>query len=92
MDSEEPLKTITSEEKTYFRAYSPDGHTIVGIDSEGQLSFCDAGTCEVIQTFAIGHKRSNRSEGVYFIRYSPDGRTLATGGWDSTVLLWDVPQ
>ncbi len=92
MDSDEPVKTITSEEKTYFRAYSPDGRTIVGIDSEGQLSFCDAGTCEVIQTFAIGHKRSNRSEGVYFIRYSPDGRTLATGGWDSTVLLWDVPQ
>lgn len=92
MDSDEPAKTITSEVITYFRTYSPDGRTIVGIDSDGQLSFCDAGTCEVIQTFAIGHKRSNRSEGVYFIRYSPDGRTLATGGWDSTVLLWDVPQ
>ena len=91
-DSDEPLKTITSEEKTYFRTYSPDGRTIVGIDSDGKLSFCDAGTCEVIQTFAIGHKRSNRSEGIWFIKYSPDGRTLATGGWDSTVLLWDVPQ
>ncbi|RKU05485.1 hypothetical protein C6501_19720 [Candidatus Poribacteria bacterium] len=87
MDSEDPLKTITSEEKTYFRAYSPDGCTIVGIDSDGQLSFCDASTGEVIHTFENGH-----IQGVWFMSYSPDGRTLATGGWDSTVLLWDVPQ
>ncbi len=87
MDSDEPLKTITSEVKTNFQAYSPDGRTLVGIDADGKLSFCDADTGEVIQTSDIGH-----IQGVYFMSYSPDGRTLATSGWDSTILLWDVPQ
>ena len=86
MDSDEPIKAITSEEKTYFRTYSPDGLTIVGIDSNGRLSFCDADTSEVIQTSDKGHIQD-----VYFMQYSPDGRTLATSGWDSTILLWDVP-
>ncbi len=97
MDSNEPFKTITSEVETYFSAYSPDGRTIVGIDSNGELlSFWDADTCEVIRTFAIGHKSSewssNRFDDIYFFEYSPDGHTFATAGWDSTILLWDVPQ
>ena len=87
MDSDEPIKTITSEEKTYYWTYSPDGRTIVGIDSNGRLSFCDGDTGEVIQTFDKGHIQD-----VYFMEFSPDGRTLATSGWDSTILLWDVPQ
>lgn len=86
-DSDEPIRTITSEEKTYFRTYSPDGRTIVGIDSNGRLSFCDADTGEVIQTSDRGHIQD-----IYFMQYSPDSRTLATSGWDSTILLWDVPQ
>jgi WD40 repeat protein len=27
---------------------------------------------------------------VYAIDFSPDGRTLATGGWDGAIRLWDV--
>ncbi len=86
-DSDEPIRTITSEEKTYFRTYSPDGRTIVGIDSNERLSFCDADTGEVIQTSDRGHIQD-----IYFMQYSPDGQTLATSGWDSTILLWNVPQ
>ena len=97
MDSNEPFKTITSEVKTHFLAYSPDGRTIAGIDSDGELlSFWDVDTYEVIRTSAIGHKNSNwssyRFDNIYFFEYSPDGHTFATAGWDSTVLLWDVPQ
>ena len=93
MDSDDPLKTITPEEKPCFPMYSPDGHTFATIDYEGDtISFWDANTSEVIQTFAHGHIKSHQSEGIMFKSYSPDGRTFATAGWDSTILLWDVPQ
>lgn len=32
-----------------------------------------------------GHKRL-----IHTVNFSPDGKLLATGGWDSTVKLWDV--
>ncbi len=93
MDSDDPLKTITPEEKPCFPMYSPDGHTFATIDYEGDtISFWDANTSEVIQTFAHGHIKSHQSEGIMFKSYSPDGRTFATAGWDSTILLWDVPE
>src|SRR5262249_21943454 len=31
-----------------------------------------------------------RSRSVSQLRLSPDGKTLATGGWDSKVTLWDL--
>ena len=92
MDDNEPIKSITPEEKTYYPTYSPDGSTIVVIGPGHNISFWDADTYEVIHTIPDGHKKSSRSEGVWFLRYSPDGRTLATAGWDSTILLWDVPE
>ncbi len=87
MDSNEPLKTLTSRVETSLRACSPDGRTLVGFDADGKLSFCDAETYEVIRAFPVGHVQY-----VSYMAYSPDGRTLATSGWDSTILLWDVPQ
>ena len=93
MDSDDPLKTITPEEKPYFPMYSPDGRTFATVDYGGDtISFWDANTSEVIQTFTHRHEISWRSEGIMFRSYSPDGRTFATAGWDSTILLWDVPE
>ena len=93
MDSDDPVKTITPEEKPYFPMYSPDGRTFATVDYGGDtISFWDANTSEVIQTFAHRHEISWRSEGIMFRSYSPDGRTFATAGWDSTILLWDVPE
>ena len=93
MDSDDPLKTITPEEKPYFPMYAPDGRTFATVDYGGDtISFWDANTSEVIQTFTHRHEISWRSEGIMFKSYSPDGRTFATAGWDSTILLWDVPE
>jgi WD40 repeat protein len=27
---------------------------------------------------------------VFSVVFAPDGRTLATGSWDTTVILWDL--
>src|SRR5262249_4777830 len=32
-----------------------------------------------------GHRRS-----VFSLAFAPDGKTLASGGWDTSVLIWDV--
>ncbi len=92
MGDDEPVKTITPEERTYFQEYSPDGKTIVGTGPRETISFWDANTHEVLHTISDEHKKSSRYERTYFVRYSPDGRTIATAGWDSTVLLWDAPR
>ena len=92
MGDDEPVKTITSEAKTYFQDYSPDGKIIVGTGPRETISFWDADTYQIIHTIADKHKKSSRRERTFFVRYSPDGRTIATAGWDSTILLWDVPQ
>ena len=92
LGEDEPIKTITTEDRTYFEAYSPDGTKIVGVGPGFNITFWDANSLEVIHSMADGHTKSTRSEGVWFVRYSPDGQTIATAGWDSTVLLWDAPK
>jgi WD40 repeat protein len=45
----------------------------------------DLRTGEVVRTFDAGGRHQ-----TYAAAVSPDGRTLATGGWEGSVHLWDL--
>ena len=70
-------------------AISPDGkHVAMADGRSGEIVLWDAGTGVQIGCFA-----GDSSANVGFVRrmlFSPDGRLLATGGDDSTILIWQI--
>lgn len=65
-------------------AIAPDGRTLAGGGSEGNVFVCDLH--ERKQTRALrAHEKT-----VQAMAFSPDGRWLATGGKDALVMLWDT--
>ena len=82
-----PLK----EDPSFFRisiVFSPDGKTFatkpVG-NFGGTVRLWDSNTGKHLKTL------SGNTYCVGTLRYSPDSKTIATGHWDGTVLLWDIP-
>ena len=62
--------------------FSPDGKILAGCGREVYL--WDVETGKLIDTLT-GHINQ-----VFTIAFSPDGKTLASGGWDSTVIIWKI--
>jgi WD40 repeat protein len=69
--------------------FSPDGKRFAcGVPTERSdiygVRVYDWPSGKAVHTFT-GHKSQ-----VTALTFSPDGKTLATGSWDTTVLLWDL--
>jgi WD40 repeat protein len=85
------IRTLASEKgrSSNALAFSPDGRTLAavrsGIDgNDDKIELWELASGKLRAVFA-GHRGDVRA-----LAFSPDGRTLATGGDDTTILLWDV--
>ena len=64
--------------------FSPDGGMFARGDGSLIITLWDTRTGEALRTLE-GHTNSVNS-----VVYSPDGLTIASGGWDGTILLWNL--
>jgi RNA polymerase sigma factor (sigma-70 family) len=77
-------------------AFAPGGRTLVAADltrdrfpGPDETAACKLHVLEVSSGQVVRHLAMPQ-DSVWCVAFAPDGHTLATGGGDSTILLWDL--
>ena len=84
IDTGDRRSTATHSELVSCVSWSPNGRTLVGGSSAGELLLYDSATC-CLKSRIIGH-----NDEVSSVAFSPDGRILASGANDNLVRLWSA--
>ena len=76
-------------------SFSPDGKTLASgsWNGDGNIHLWDVATGRVRYILAYQHLAGNQpghTFGVSSVSFNPDGKTLASGGTDKSIQLWDV--
>ncbi len=74
-------------------AFSPDGRTLASAGADGRIILRDVATRQLISESLISHVYVHtyvHTNEVWSAAFSPDGQTLASGGADGEIILWNV--
>jgi WD40 repeat protein/energy-coupling factor transporter ATP-binding protein EcfA2 len=70
--------------------FSPDGETLASVSDASDSTAYNIRLWDVATHQPIGQPLLGHTLDIQDIAFSPNGQTLASGGWDKTLLLWDV--